>query len=161
MAKKKTAARLDELNGAPPVLASVADLEAAGPSTGRKHAIQRSSSTKGPAAAHRINLKAVAEALAEEGLDPTTEMIRILKLQVPVLDIQGKPRIDPKTKKPIMRDALDPDTKLRTLNELLQYTQPKLKSVEMKVSGSLELTNEQLDDRLETLLRKAATGAKR
>lgn len=161
MARKKDAARLSELNGAPPVLATAADLVAAGPSASRRHAIQRSSSSKGAAGSNRINLKAVAEALAEEGLDPTTEMIRILKAQVPVLDIQGKPRIDPKTKKPMMRDAVDSDTKLRTLNELLQYTQPKLKSVEMKVSGSLELTNEQLDARLETLLRKATTGAKR
>jgi hypothetical protein len=41
------------------------------------------------------------------------------------------------------------------LNELLQYTQPKLKSVEMKVSGALELTSEQLDSRLNMLLAKA------
>ena len=37
-----------------------------------------------------------------------------------------------------------------------RYTQPKLKSVEMKVSGNLELTNEQLDARLVALLSKAA-----
>jgi hypothetical protein len=55
-----------------------------------------------------------------------------------------------------MVPALDPDTRMRMMNELLQYTQPKLKSVEMKVSGNLELTNEQLDNRLVMLLSKAA-----
>ena len=48
------------------------------------------------------------------------------------------------------------DTKLRVLNEMLQYTQPKLKSVEMKVSGNLELTAEQLDNRLAMFLSRAA-----
>ena len=102
----------------------------------------------------RINLKMVSEALVEEGLDPTLEMIKILKKEIPILDVNGKPRLA-KDGTPMMRSALDDDTKLRTLNELLQYTQPKLKSVEMKVSGNLELTNEQLDSRLLMLLGKA------
>ena len=118
--------------------------------SGTKHAQQRTS--KKP---FGINLKMVSEALIEEGLDPTLEMIKILKKEVPVLDANGKPRVD-KAGKPITRPALDDDTKLRTLNELLQYTQPKLKSVEMKVSGNLELTNEQLDARLAMLFAKAA-----
>ena len=158
MAKKKDAARLAELNGAPPKLATAEDLHAAGPRTGRAHAVRKSAITS--SAPHRINLKAVAEALIEEGMDPTVEMIRILKAQKPVTTITGKPIIDPETKQPKMVDVLDPDTKLRMLNELLQYTQPKLKSVEMKVSGALELSSEQLDDRIGMLLRKAA-GAKR
>ena len=58
--------------------------------------------------------------------------------------------------KPVMVDAIDPDVKLRTLHEIIQYTQPKLKAVEMKVSGSLELTSEQLDQRLAALMAKAA-----
>lgn len=151
MAKKTGATRLAELAGAPPKLATTEDLEAAGPRTGRSYANTRKSKLPG-----RINLKAVAEALADEGLDPTTEMIRILKAEVPVLDINGKPRVDPKTKKPMMRPAVDDDTKLRTLNELLQYTQPKLKSVEMKVSGALDLTSEQLDTRIAMLLSRTA-----
>jgi len=158
MASKKNASRLAELNGAPPRMATAEDLQAAGPRTGRSHPTNKSAITS--SAPHRINLKAVAEALVEEGMDPTVEMIRILKARVPVTDVNGKPKIDPKTKEPIMVDALDPDTKLRMLNELLQYTQPKLKSVEMKVSGALELTGEQLDNRIGLLLRKAA-GAKR
>jgi hypothetical protein len=140
-----------ELAGAPPKLVTADDLvrsSAAKPS--RKHAVSRSS--KKPMG---INLKMVSEALIEEGLDPTLEMIKILKKEVPVLDANGKPRVD-KAGKPITRPALDDDTKLRTLNELLQYTQPKLKSVEMKVSGNLELTNEQLDARLAMLFAKAA-----
>jgi hypothetical protein len=58
----------------------------------------------------------------------------------------------------VMVDALDADTKLRTLNEMLQYTQPKLKAVELKVSGALDLTSEQLDVRLAALIAKAAGG---
>jgi len=151
MGKKTGATRLAELAGAPPRLASVEDLEAAGPAPARRHAKQTSS--KKPMG---INLKAVAEALKEAGMDPAVEMINILKRQVPVRDANGKPRIDPETKKPMMVDAIDADTKLRVLNEMLQYTQPKLKSVEMKVSGNLELTAEQLDNRLAMFLSKAA-----
>jgi hypothetical protein len=104
-----------------------------------------------------INLKAVAEALVDAGMDPAVEIINILQKQVPVRDVHGKPRIDPTTKKPMMADAIDADTKLRMLNEMLQYTQPKLKSVEMKVSGQLDLTAEQLDNRLTMLLSRAVT----
>ena len=58
--------------------------------------------------------------------------------------------------KNIMVPLLDVDTRMRTLNEFLQYTQPKLKSVEVKMSGTLDLTSEQLDNRLNMLLAKAA-----
>lgn len=57
----------------------------------------------------KINLKAVSEVLMERGLDPTQALIDILE--------SGK---------------LDADVQARILNELLQYTQPKLKSVEIK-----------------------------
>ena len=148
-------ARHADLAGAPPKLATLDDLEVptvAKP--GRAHASSKSSSTK-KGGELKINLKAVAAALIDEGYDPAVEIINILKKQVPVLDNGGSPKLDPKTKKPIMRDALDPDTKLRMLNEMLQYTQPKLKAVEVKVSGHLDLTNEQLDSRLEMLFAKA------
>jgi len=151
MGRKTGATRLAELAGAPPKLASVEDLEAAGPTPAHRHAKQISS--KKPMG---INLKAVAEALREAGMDPAVEMINILQRRVPVRDVNGKPRIDPETKQPIMVDAVDADTKLRMLNEMLQYTQPKLKSVEMKVSGNLELTAEQLDNRLAMFLSRAA-----
>ena len=151
----KANARHADLAGAPPKLATLDDLEiptVAKP--GRAHASNKSSSTK-KGGELKINLKAVAQALVDEGYDPAVEIISILKKQVPVYDNNGVPRFDHATKKPIMRDALDPDTKLRMLNEMLQYTQPKLKAVEMKISGHLDLTNEQLDSRLEMLFAKA------
>jgi hypothetical protein len=151
----KANARHADLAGAPPKLATLDDLEiptVAKP--GRAHASNKSSSTK-RGGELKINLKAVAQALVDEGYDPAVEIISILKKQVPVYDNNGVPRFDQVTKKPIMRDALDPDTKLRMLNEMLQYTQPKLKAVEMKISGHLDLTNEQLDSRLEMLFAKA------
>jgi hypothetical protein len=55
-----------------------------------------------------------------------------------------------------MVPLLDVDTRMRTLNEFLQYTQPKLKSIEVKMSGTLDLTSDQLDARLNMLLAKAA-----
>lgn len=73
----------------------------------------RSSRTPG-----RINLKAVAEVLAARGLDPTEEIINILR---PV-DENGNPTAC----------MLDHDVQARVLNELLQYTQPKLKSIEVR-----------------------------
>ena len=57
---------------------------------------------------------------------------------------------------PVEVDQIDSDTRLRTLNELLQYTQPKLKAVEVKMSGTLEIPSEQLDQRLAALIAKAA-----
>lgn len=74
----------------------------------------RSSRTPG-----RINLKAVSEALAERGLDPTEAIIDILR---PIDPVTGE----------ALPCKLDPDVQARVLNELLQYTQPKLKSVEIK-----------------------------
>jgi hypothetical protein len=106
--------RVSDLAGAPPQLATSQDLIGANePVVGNSHPASRSA--KQP---NRINLKAVAEACIEEGLDS--------------------------------------DTRLRTLNELLQYTQPKLKAVEVKLNGNLELSSEQLDQRLGALIARAA-----
>lgn len=149
MAKRPSAKRLDELAGAPPRLATAEDLEAAGPRTGRTHAKQRSAKQPG-----RINLKAVADALIEEGLDPAIELTRILKGEL-MFDDAGNPVLHPITGEHMRTYLIDSDTRVRTLNEMLQYTQPKLKAVEVKVSGSLELTNDQLDQRLNALLSKA------
>jgi len=57
----------------------------------------------------RLNLRSVVEALEDEGLDPAVELVRIAR--------------DP--------DALDPETRARFLNELIQYYQPKVKAVEI------------------------------
>lgn len=154
MARDKTkAARLAELAGAPPRMATVDDLEAAGaPREGRAHASQTSASTKA-ASPHRINLKAVAEACMDEGLDPAVEITKALNKQIPLF--KNGAQVFDDNGLPVMVHLVDSDTRLRTLNELLQYTQPKLKAVEVKMSGSLELSSEQLDQRLAALIAKA------
>lgn len=64
-----------------------------------------------------INLRKVAEVLSEEGLDPTVEIVRILR-----------------------SGELDPDVAARVQLELLQYCQPKLKAIEVtgKDGGPLQ-----------------------
>lgn len=146
-----------ELAGAPPKLASISDLEGTDLSPHSPHARQRSYSRKGGAREdlkHRINLKAVAEACIDEGLDPATEIAKALSKTVPLFK-NGQQVFDDNGL-PVMVPLVDPDTRLRTLNELLQYTQPKLKAVEVKMSGSLELSSEQLDERLTALIAKAS-----
>lgn len=138
-------------------MATVDDLEAAGADTSSTHARQVSYSTKGGAAEgvrHRINLKQVAEACMDEGLDPATEITKALNKQIPLF--KNGAQVFDDNGLPVMVHLVDADTRLRTLNELLQYTQPKLKAVEVKMSGSLELSSEQLDQRLAALLAKAA-----
>lgn len=155
MAKKQLrggAERLAELEGAPPRLASPEDLEAAGPRTGRQHPVSRQSMKP-----HGINLRAVSEALVEEGLDPATEFARILRGR-PAVDAGGNPVIDPVTGDQARVYDLDTDVRARMLGEILQYVQPKLKAVEVKMSGMLELSDDQLNARLEALLAKAARG---
>jgi hypothetical protein len=147
---KNGAHRLAELAGAPPKMATVDDLQAAGADTSSTHARQISAATKGHP---RINLKAVAEACIEEGLDPAVEITRALNKQIPLF--KNGSQVFDDSGLPVMVHLVDADTRLRTLNELLQYTQPKLKAVEVKMSGSLELTSEQLDQRLAALLAKA------
>ena len=157
--KSATRGDLHDLAGSAPAMATLQDLKGANPFFGgRGHAVAQSKSNKkGSKLRMRINLVAVAEALSAEGLDPAIEMVRILQSQVPLMTRGGAPVID-EDGEPIMVDALDADTKLRTLNEMLQYTQPKLKAVELKISGALDLTTEQLDVRLAALLNKAAGG---
>lgn len=145
----KTRANLHELAGAPPQLATTQDFIGANPPlTGRAEARSRTSKVG------RINLKMVAEACIDEGLDPAAEIARALRARVPKVDRQGNLVLDPDGN-PIYVDAVDADTRLRTLQELLQYTQPKLKAVEVKMSGQLEMSTEQLDNRLHALIAKA------
>ena len=102
----------------------------------------------------RINLKAVAEACIDEGLDPAIEIAKALKATIPMM--RNGMQVYDDNGVAVMIPLLDVDTRMRTLNEFLQYTQPKLKSVEVKMSGTLDLTSEQLDNRLNMLLAKAA-----
>lgn len=157
MARHSTKAqRLHELAGAPPKMATVDDLTAGGAlRDGRAHAIQ-TTQAKGKRDQAKINLKAVAEALIDEGLDPAIEIARVLKGR-PLVDSNGNPVLDPVTGHEVMEHAIDPEVRLRTLNSLLEFTQPKLKAVEVKMSGHLELTNEQLDQRLQALLAKVSS----
>ena len=119
------------------------------PESGRKSIASRAAKAPG-----KINLVPVFEALIAAGVDPAAEMIKIIKGQVMVTDRSGEPVKDADGLI-MMVDAVDADTKLRVLSELLSYTQPKLKAVEMRVSGHLELSNEQLDSRLAALMAKA------
>lgn len=123
-----------------------------GAKTGRTHAKQITSQKKGRDM--RINLKAVAEACIDEGLDPAIEIAKALKATVPMM--RNGMQVYDDNGVAVMIPLLDVDTRMRTLNEFLQYTQPKLKSVEVKMSGTLDLTSEQLDNRLNMLLAKAA-----
>ena len=90
----------------------------------------------------RINLRAVAEVLADEGMDPAAEMVRILKEKIPLRDRQGMVVIGADGE-PVLVDRIEPEVKLRMLNEMLQYTQPKLKAVEMtgKNGGPIAVAN--------------------
>ena len=150
MGRKKQAARLDELNGAPPKLASPEDLEVVTQRGGYTNARRTSSGLRHPL---KINLMAVSEALVEEGLDPAVEFARILKGR-PLVDEDGNAVMDPVTGQQARRYDLDADVRVRMLSEILNYTQPKLKAIEVKMSGSLELTSEQLDQRLNALMQK-------
>lgn len=96
----------------------------------QKNLIDPKRSTKGRG---RINLKAVAEVLAERGLDPTEAIVAILQ------------PVDPDTGESLP-SKLELDVQARILNELLQYTQPKLKSVEIKAkvaATSFDVNNDQ------------------
>jgi hypothetical protein len=145
----KTRTNLHELAGMPPQLATTQDFIGSNPPlTGRAEAGRKTTKTG------RINLKMVAEACIDEGLDPAAEIARALRARVPKLDRQGNLVLDADGN-PVYVDAVDWDTRLRTLQELLQYTQPKLKAVEVKMSGQVEMSSEQLDNRLQALIAKA------
>ena len=148
------ATRVADLAGAPPQLATSQDLIGANePLVGRQYPSKRSGKIP-----HLINLKAVAEALIDEGLDPAAEIARVLKGR-PMVDDNGNPVIDPVTGQEVMEHLVDPEIRLRTLNSLLEFVQPKLKAVEVKLNGNLELSSEQLDQRLGALIAKAAKGS--
>lgn len=146
-----------------PRMATVADFDVPTAATGKRLPKNKKGVTEGRGHAGAvtsrsgtINLKTVAQACLDEGLDPAAEIARVLNTKVPARDRSGNVVMG-EDGKPVMIDLIDPDTKVRTLTELLQYNQPKLKAIEMKVSGSLEMTSEEIDQRLSTLLAKAVT----
>lgn len=106
--RSRDTARLAELNGAPPKLASSEDLQAAGANTHSTYESLRAS--KNPT---RLNLRRVVEVLEDEGLDPVAELVKIVK----------NPSV------------LEPEVRARFLNEMVQYYQPKVKAVELSGPG--------------------------
>lgn len=106
-----------------------------------------------PAASGRVNLRAVADVLADYGIDPAEELGRILSTVEPVLDRDGRPVHGPDGQ-PLMRHALDADTRAKVATSLLEYTRPKLKAIEVTVREP-ELSDEQIDRRLSALLSRA------
>lgn len=123
---------------------------------GPRHPVSRGGIKRGMNGA--FNLKAVSDACVLAGLDPASEIVRVLQSKKQLLDRSGKPVLDADGN-PVFIDEIDTETRLRTLNELLQYVQPKLKTVEVKMSGTLDLAPEQLDARLTALLSKVGKAA--
>ena len=80
------------------------------------------------------------------------ELAKVLTTQEPLRARDGSEVLDTDGK-PVMKPVVDMDTKVKLLTELAQYTRPKLKSVEVVNKGP-ELTDEQIDRRLEALLAK-------
>jgi hypothetical protein len=107
----------------------------------RKPHLPQNRSAKKPG---RINLRAVSEVLQDRGLDPTEELVNIIA----PLDENGEPKAS----------ELDAEVRARILNELLQYTQPKLKSVEIRakvVGTSFDVNDEQARRIAEEFLKSA------
>ena len=100
----------------------------------------------------KLNLRAVSDVLEGYGLDPIEELAKVLTTQEPLRARDGSEVLDTDGK-PVMKPVVDMDTKVKLLTELAQYTRPKLKSVEVVNKGP-ELTDEQIDRRLEALLAK-------
>jgi hypothetical protein len=156
--------RAEEDDDGAPLLATSGAFDTPAGMTGRVHTskstgLRNGAGHAGHTSARRpgaINLKTVAQACIDAGLDPAAEIARVLATQVPVLDAKGAQVFD-KDGKAVTTGLIDTDTKIRTLTELLQYNQPKLKAVEMKISGTLEMTGDELDQRLSALLSKAVS----
>jgi len=79
----------------------------------------------------RINLRAVAEVCAAAGLNPAEKIVEALE-----------------------GNELDAALKARVNLELLSYLQPKLKAVEVRVEDNRDLSEEQIDERIDSLLQK-------
>lgn len=142
-----------ELSGEIPQLATVESVKGRSLSdNGRDHAVSNSYSRLNRVQ-HKINLKSVAEALLDEGLDPAVEIARMLRGEVKVNAETGEIETDPLTGEPLREYLIDEEIRLRTFNSLLEFCQPKLKAMEVKVTNN-DLSSEQLDDRIKTLLAK-------
>lgn len=97
----------------------------------------------------RINLKAVGEVLAGYDLDPAHEIAKILAKTKPVFK-DGKPVLDEETGLQKEEPVLPTDLALKVHLELLRYTRPQLKAVEVTMKEP-ELTDEQVEARIKAL----------
>lgn len=104
---------------------------------------------------NKLNLRAVSDVLESYNLDPIEELAKVLTKEEPHRARDGTVVRDEEGK-PLMKPVVDIDTRVKLLTELAQYTRPKLKSVEV-VQKSPELTDEQIDRRLQALLAKGKT----
>ena len=104
-------------------------------------------------AKHDFTIRGVRDVLTEHGLDPAAEIAKILQAEVPVLKRDGTPALD-EAGKPLMRAAIDPETKLKALLSLQDFVSPRLKAVEV-TDARPKLTEEQLDARIAAQLDKA------
>lgn len=106
----------------------------------------------------RVNLKAVGDVLSRYGMDPAEELAKILAKRKPVLDGKGNQVFDPETKEPLTEPVLATDLLLRTHLELLRYTRPQLKAVEVTMKEP-ELTEEQVKARIKALVARGAASS--
>lgn len=102
-----------------------------------------------------FNLRGVAEVLAEAGLDPTAELVRVLKETRVVTDRNGNAIIDKDTGEPVREPIIDHTLRVKVLMEMQQFVSPKLKAVEVTVKEP-ELTEAQIEARIAALQAKAA-----
>ena len=103
-----------------------------------------------------INLRSVAEVLDAHGLNPFEEVAKIMAKTRPVMDRNGDPVIDPDTLMPMHEHVLDDQTRARVALELGQYIKPKLKSIEMKVEDSRQMSEDEVEAKIARLMAKAA-----
>lgn len=92
----------------------------------------------------------VWDTLEEHGLDPTAELARILQ-PVALLNPDGSQVLDSEGR-PVLKHRLDDRTRAQMFLALHDFVAPRLKAIDVKVDTSADLTDEQLQQRIDTLL---------
>lgn len=105
-----------------------------------------------------FRLKAVREVLEEYQLDPTAELVKVLRKRRPVY-VKGQPLIDDITQEPVTEPVLDEKTTAVILTDMQQYIAPKLKAVETRIVDDRPKTLEQIDAEIAALLAKRTAQA--
>lgn len=137
----------DEDDGITPMMPAPITAQATSGDTTKGHG-----GTKGN---RSFKLGAVRDVLAAHGLDPTVEIARILAERRPVLyrkgELAGQPMVDEDTGEVITEYVLDEETRLKTMTALIEYTAPKLKSIEHRIEDA-PMTLDQLNTKIALLL---------